>query len=126
MFWIKVSNWDAAHPPLPLPKINSDLLSVDCCWVRGGVGEQLLRYWLQLDILSPCFLEVSFSHYYSFHKKITFVDKVGDVEEYKEGKVVPVNSSLYELTFRQIIILGFLCLSYISDAEPRTDPKKNR
>ena len=71
-------------------------------------------------------MEVSFSHYYNVHQKITFVDKVGDVEEYKEGKVVPVNSSLYVLTFRQIIVLGFLCLSYISDAEPRTDSKKNR
>ena len=69
---------------------------------------------------------MSFSHYYNVHQKIIFVDKVGDVEEYKEGKVVPVNSSLYVLTFRQIIIIGFLCLSYISDAEPRTDPKKNR
>ena len=68
---------------------------------------------------------MSFSHYYNV-QKITFVDKVGDVEEYKEGKIVPVNSSLYVLTFRQIIVLGFLCLSYISDAEPRTDPKKNR
>ena len=43
-----------------------------------------------------------FSHYYSIHQKITFVDKVGEVEEYKEGTVVSVSSSLCVLTFRQI------------------------
>ena len=45
--------------PLPWPNVNPDLLSVDCCWVRegvgalsndcywvgGGVGALLLRYW---------------------------------------------------------------------------------
>ena len=30
-------------PPLPLPNINPNLLSVDCRWVKGGVGTQLLE-----------------------------------------------------------------------------------
>ena len=31
-------------PTLPQPNIDPSLLSVDCCWVRGGVGAQLLKY----------------------------------------------------------------------------------
>ena len=27
------------------PNINPNLLSIDCCWVRGGVGGQFPRYW---------------------------------------------------------------------------------
>ena len=30
--------------PSPKPTLNPNLLSVDCCWVKGGVGVQLLRY----------------------------------------------------------------------------------
>ena len=35
------SIWATALLPLPQP----NLLSVDCCWVRGRVGVQLFRYW---------------------------------------------------------------------------------
>ena len=31
--------------PSPNPTFTPNLLSIDCCWVRGGVGGQLLRYW---------------------------------------------------------------------------------
>ena len=41
-FWIKFSIWETAHLPLPLPNINPNLLLVDCRWVKGGVGTQLL------------------------------------------------------------------------------------
>ena len=41
---INISIWATAHLPLPKPNINSNLLSIDCCWVTGGVGGQLLRY----------------------------------------------------------------------------------
>ena len=41
-FWIKFSIWETAHQPLPLPNINPNLLLVDCRWVKGGVGTQLL------------------------------------------------------------------------------------
>ena len=27
------------------------MLSIDCCWVRGGVGRQLLRYWYWSEFL---------------------------------------------------------------------------
>ena len=30
--------------PTPQPNINPNLFSVDCCWVRGGVGAHFLRY----------------------------------------------------------------------------------
>ena len=33
----------APTPPLPLPNINPNLLSVDCRWVKGGEGTQLLE-----------------------------------------------------------------------------------
>ena len=36
--WINVSIWATVNLPLPSPNINPSLLSVDCCWVRGGVG----------------------------------------------------------------------------------------
>ena len=39
-----VSVYATAHLTLPLPNINSNLSSVDCCWVMGGVGVLLLRY----------------------------------------------------------------------------------
>ena len=32
-------------PTSPLTNINSNLLSDDCCWVRGWVGAQMLGYW---------------------------------------------------------------------------------
>ena len=32
-------------PTPPQPNINLNLLSIDCCWVWGGVGGQLSRYW---------------------------------------------------------------------------------
>ena len=32
-------------PTLHLTQLNSNLLPVDCCWVRGGVSTQLLRSW---------------------------------------------------------------------------------
>ena len=38
-FWINISIWATAQLPLPEPNIN-----LNCCWVRGGVGGQLLRY----------------------------------------------------------------------------------
>ena len=40
-----VSVYATARLTLPLPNINSNLSSVDCCWVTGGVGVLLLRYW---------------------------------------------------------------------------------
>ena len=42
---INVRIWSTAHLPLPWPNINPNLLFFDCCWVRGGVGVQFLRYW---------------------------------------------------------------------------------
>ena len=33
-----VSVYATTHLTLPLPNINSNLSSVDCCWVTGGVG----------------------------------------------------------------------------------------
>ena len=39
-----VSEQLRTYPP-SLPNINPDLISVDCCWARGGVGAQLHRYW---------------------------------------------------------------------------------
>ena len=35
--WINISIWATAHLPLPQPNINLNLLSIDCCWVGGGV-----------------------------------------------------------------------------------------
>ena len=45
-FWINIniSIWATAHLPLPKPNIDPNLISIDCCWVRGGVGGQLPRY----------------------------------------------------------------------------------
>ena len=40
---IIVSIWETAHLPLP-SSINTNALSVDCCWVRGRVGAQLLSH----------------------------------------------------------------------------------
>ena len=37
--------WATMYLPLPWPNINLQLLSVDCCWVWGGVVEQSLTYW---------------------------------------------------------------------------------
>ena len=37
-WWIAVSIWTTAHLPLPKPNVNPNLLSADCCGVRGGVG----------------------------------------------------------------------------------------
>ena len=37
-WWIAVSFWTTAHLPLPKPNVNPNLLSADCCGVRGGVG----------------------------------------------------------------------------------------
>ena len=37
------------HLPLPFPNINSSCLSVDCDWVRGGVGVKLL--WSRLTLI---------------------------------------------------------------------------
>ena len=37
-WWITVSIWTTAHLPLPKPNVNPNLLSADCCGVRGGVG----------------------------------------------------------------------------------------
>ena len=45
LFRINVSIWGTVHQPLPPLIEKSLLLSVDCCWVRGGVGVQMLRYW---------------------------------------------------------------------------------
>ena len=43
---INVSIWAAAHLPLPKSNINPNLfLSVECCWVKEGVGVQLFAYW---------------------------------------------------------------------------------
>ena len=42
---INVRIWSTAHLPLPWPNISPNLLFFDCCWVRGGVGVQFLRYW---------------------------------------------------------------------------------
>ena len=42
---INISIWATAHLPLPWPNINPSLLSIDYCWVRGGVGRQFPRYW---------------------------------------------------------------------------------
>ena len=36
--WIHVNIWATALPFFPLPNINPNLLSVDCCWFRGGVS----------------------------------------------------------------------------------------
>ena len=44
IYWINISIWATVHQPLPLPNINLNLLSIDCCWVRGGVVGQLPRY----------------------------------------------------------------------------------
>ena len=43
--WINISIWATAHLPLPKPNIHPKLLSIDCCWVRGGEGGQLTGYW---------------------------------------------------------------------------------
>ena len=48
--WIQISIWATGHLPLPWPNINLKLLSIDCCWVRGGVGEQLPRYWYWSEV----------------------------------------------------------------------------
>ena len=48
--WINISIWATGHLPLPWPNINLKLLSIDCCWVRGGVGEQLPRYWYWSEV----------------------------------------------------------------------------
>ena len=50
-YGINISIWATAH--LPLPNINFNLLPIDCCWVRGGVGEQLPRYWYWSRICIP-------------------------------------------------------------------------
>ena len=42
---ININIWETAHLPLPWPNINPNLLFFYCCWVRGGVGVQFLRYW---------------------------------------------------------------------------------
>ena len=40
------------YPPIPpQPNINPKFLSIDCCWVRGGVGGQLPRYWYWSQII---------------------------------------------------------------------------
>ena len=54
-FWIKISIWETAHLPLPLPNINPHLLSVDCRWVKGGVGKQLLEcgHWSRFPYPPP-------------------------------------------------------------------------
>ena len=44
IYWINISIWATVHQPLPLPNINLNLLSIDCCWVRGRVVGQLPRY----------------------------------------------------------------------------------
>ena len=44
IYWINISIWATVHQPLPLPNINLNLLSIDSCWVRGGVVGQLPRY----------------------------------------------------------------------------------
>lgn len=41
---INISILVNVHLPLPLPNIYPSLISVDCCWGRGGAVEQLLRY----------------------------------------------------------------------------------
>ena len=52
IFWIYISIWATAHLPLPQPNINPNLLSIDCCWVRGGVGGHLPRYWYWSNFFS--------------------------------------------------------------------------
>ena len=47
---INISIWETAHLPLPKPNINLNLLSIDCCWIRGGVGGQLPKYWYWSNI----------------------------------------------------------------------------
>ena len=47
---INISIWETAHLPLPKPNINLNLLSIDCCWIRGGVDGQLPRYWYWSNI----------------------------------------------------------------------------
>ena len=44
-FGINISIWATANLPLAKPNINPNLLSIDCCWVKGRVGGRLPRYW---------------------------------------------------------------------------------
>ena len=43
--WVDVSIWTTVYLPFPWP--NNSLLITSCgwCWIREGIGEQLLRYW---------------------------------------------------------------------------------
>ena len=36
--WIRVNIWATSLLPFPLPNINPNLLSVDCCWFKGRVS----------------------------------------------------------------------------------------
>ena len=45
---IKISIWATTHLPLPWPNIHPNLLSIDCCWVRGGVGDPKKQVYLDL------------------------------------------------------------------------------
>ena len=42
--WDQCQYLNKCAPTHPQPNITPTLLSVDSCWVRGGVGVQLLRY----------------------------------------------------------------------------------
>ena len=42
--WYQVCSVSEQLSTSPKPTLNPNLLSVDCCWVKGGVGVQLLRY----------------------------------------------------------------------------------
>ena len=63
---INISIWETAHLPLPKPNINLNLLSIDCCWIRGGVGGQLPRYWYWSNISN-----ISLAH--DWQKKVIVV-----------------------------------------------------
>ena len=39
-----VSELLRTYPSPTNPNSNPNLLSIDCCWIKGGVGAQFLRY----------------------------------------------------------------------------------
>ena len=39
-----VSELLRTYPSPTNPNSNPNLLSIDCCWIKGGVGTQFLRY----------------------------------------------------------------------------------
>lgn len=106
----KFSIGETAHLPLPLPNINPNLLSVNCCWIRGWVGAQLLRYRHSSSFFSSHFQSITNIKknikIYLFSKRKSLNGRLCSWNTMEGRRVFPIP----RLCFGQCDSCGFRCI----------------